>query len=94
MHAFLIKHRRPLGALAAIIALAVALIYLFITPEIPANASGLTRFILLYGHSLCWVLLCAASIFWAVKRANKWSTRLAYSALAVYIVFMATLIFT
>ena len=94
MHPLLAKNHKPLGAFAAIIALAVAIIYFFITPEVPAGTSWLTRSVLVYGHSLCWALLCAAGLLWAVKGKNKWSVRLAYSALATYMLFMATFLFT
>lgn len=92
MKNYLEKRRRVLGALGALIAAIVAIIYLVIVPEELATANWLQRAILVYGHSLCWFLLCAASIIWSVKGKNKWSAPLAYAALAVYAIFIGTLL--
>lgn len=94
MQSMFSNHHRFIGSIAAVGAFVIAAIYLFVTPEISVTASWLTRAILLYGHSLCWFLLCVASILWAVKYKNKWSVRLAYVALGSYVLFMATLLFT
>ncbi len=92
MKSHLEQHHRTFGVLGALIAAIVAIIYLVIVPEELATANWLQRAILVYGHSLCWFLLCAASIIWSVKGKNRWSVPLAYAALAVYAIFIGTLL--
>ena len=94
MKSYLEKHHRLFGIGGGIIAFVVAVIYLKVIPEEASSASGLQKIILTYGHSLCWILLCGASIGWAVVKKNKWSKILAYTALVVYIIFISTLLLT
>lgn len=94
MTSYLERHHRIFGAIGALIALVVAVIYLMVIPEKPTDAGWIQKFVLMYGHSLCWFLLSGASILWSIKRNNKWSVPLAYTALTVYIVFMSTLLIT
>lgn len=94
MKSYLEKHHRLFGTLGGIIAFVVAVIYLKVIPEEASTVDGLQKIILIYGHSLCWVLLCGASIGWAVVKKNKWSKILAYTALVVYIIFISTLLLT
>lgn len=86
------KHHIVFGGVGALIALAIAILYLFIVPDEASKTSGVQKFILIYAHSICWFLLCMSSSIWAIKRKNKWSVRLAYIALVVYGVFMGTLL--
>ena len=92
MKSYLEKHRRFFGIVGGMIAFVVAIIYLKVIPEEASTVSGLQKIILVYGHSLCWILLCGASILWAIIKKNKWSRILAYAALATYIIFMSTLL--
>ena len=94
MKSYLEKHRRFFGIVGGMIAFVVAIIYLKVIPEEASTVSGLQKIILTYGHSLCWILLCGASIGWAVVKKNKWSKILAYTALVVYIIFISTLLLT
>lgn len=93
MKTYLEKHHRIFGAVGAVIAFVIAVIYLVITPEGFSNAGWIQKSILVYGHSLCWFLLCIAGILWSVKSKNKWSVPLAYTALTVYLIFIGTLLF-
>lgn len=88
------KHRGLFGVVGGIIALIIAVIYLKVIPEEAATANGFQKMILIYGHSLCWILLSAASILWATIKKNKWSAILAYAALITYFIFMGTLLIT
>lgn len=93
MKSYLEKHHRALGVMGAVIAFVIGIIYLVIVPKESSGADLVQKIILVYGHSLCWFLLCAASVLWSVKGKNKWSMPLAYTALATYIIFMSTLLF-
>jgi len=92
MKAYLEKHHRIFGIIGAVAAFVIAIIYLKITPAEASTASGFQKIILVYGHSLCWILLGGASILWAKTRINKWSGLLAYAALAAYAAFVVTLL--
>lgn len=94
MKSYLEKHHKSFGIVGGMIAFVVAVIYLKVIPEEGSTVSGLQKIILAYGHSLCWILLCGASILWAIIKKNKWSKILAYAALATYIIFMSTLLIT
>jgi hypothetical protein len=91
MKSFFQKHRFPVGIVATIFALGVATVYFYVLPAEAAVAQGGTRFILEYGHSLCWVLLAAAATLWTFKKERP-AAFFAYAALAVYAVFMAMII--
>ena len=85
-------HHRLFGIVGGVIAFVIAVIYLKVIPAEVSSASGLQKIILVYGHSLCWILLCGASIGRAMVKKNKWSKILAYGALAIYIIFLTTLL--
>lgn len=93
MKGYLEKHHRTIGGIGAVSAFAVAVIYLVVVPAESSSTGWIQKIILLYGHSLCWLLLGAASLAWSVRGRNRWSAPLAYVALTVYIVFMGTLLF-
>jgi hypothetical protein len=90
MKHFLSEHRAIAGFTGAGLALVVAVIYYFVVPQEAADASLIAKFILLYGHSLCWLCLSTASALWGLKN-TKVATVLAYAALAIYATFMVTL---
>lgn len=94
MKKYLAEHYRILGLLGAIAAFAIAAVYIKIIPEEVANADGIPRIILLYGHSLCWILLSTASFLWGLNGKSKWPQFLAYTALLIYIIFIGTLFIT
>jgi hypothetical protein len=94
MKSYLEKHHRLFGICGGIIAFIIATIYLKVIPEEASIVGGLQRMILLYGHSLCWILLGTASILWAIMKKNKWSKFLAFAALSAYFIFMSTLLIT
>lgn len=91
MKAFLERHRTPVGALGTLFALIVAAVYLFVVPEGAREADGAVRFVLLYAHSLVWVLLAIATGVWAARGSSRVVRGAAYGALAVYGVFLLTL---
>lgn len=76
------------------VALGITVVYLVVVPSQAADASQVVGAILRYGHSLCWAVLAGASALWAVKGANKWSGILAYTALGVYALFVATYMYS
>jgi len=94
MRSYLEKHRLLYGRIGAIIALIIAVIYLVVVPGEALESSGVQKLVLLYGHSLCWILLSMASYLWGVKKHKKLSEFFAYSALITYIIFISTLMIT
>ena len=94
MRSYLEKHRLLYGHIGAIIALIVAVIYLVVIPGEVLEASGIQKLVLLYGHSLCWVLLSIASYLWGIKKHRKLTAFFAYLAFITYIIFISTLLLT
>jgi|LSQX01.3.fsa_nt_gb hypothetical protein len=92
MKTYVRAHRRLYGSIAGIIAWVVAVVYLYVTPEQSMTGNGLYRVVLLYGHSLCWVLLGCASFLWAFEKSTRVSIVLIYAAGGVYGVFMGALL--
>lgn len=92
MKKYLAQHHKQFGLAGALLALCVAAIYLVVVPAEAAEATGIQQAILKYGHSLCWVMLAAASFASGVKGGNKLSGRFLYVALGVYIMFIISLL--
>lgn len=92
MKDFLKKYRRLLGIIGLVIALCIAVIYLKVVPREAIETEGVQKFILIYSHSLGWLLLGLASVLWALNRTNIWAKYLSYSALLVYVIFILTLV--
>lgn len=91
---FIHKHRRLIGFLFAGLALLIAVAYFIIVPSEAAGSTGIQKVILLYAHSLCWLLLCMASVLWGMRKYHKLSVYSAYAAAAVYALFMVSLLIT
>jgi hypothetical protein len=91
MKQFLQKYRFVAGVVGVVAAIAIATIYVFVVPAEAATAEGAAKFILLYGHSLCWVLLACAVGLWAFKKERS-ATIFAYAGLAAYALFMAIVV--
>ena len=94
MRGYLEKHRLLYGHIGAVIALIIAVIYFVVTPGEVLEASGMQKLVLLYGHSLCWILLSIASYLWGVKTHIKLTAFFAYSAFITYIIFIGILMIT
>ncbi len=93
MKSILLRHRLYVGSVMAVIAIAVAVVYMFVLPAEAEGVHPLVQSILRYGHSLCWVLLAVAAGLFATKaplRAVMWC---AYAALFAYGVFIVTYLF-
>ena len=94
MRSYLEKHRLLYGYVGAIIALIIAAVYFVVIPGEVLEASGVQKQVLLYGHSLCWVLLSIASCLWGMKKHRKLMAFFAYSAFITYIIFIVILMIT
>jgi peptidoglycan/LPS O-acetylase OafA/YrhL len=86
------KHRRIFGTVGAMVALVIMVAYIFITPKEADSTVGFQKAILIYAHSMCWLLLGIASFLWSGKNKNNWPKYLAYTALGIYFIFIITLI--
>lgn len=94
MKDYLEKHRKIIGLAAALIACAIAVLYIWLVPNEASHASGIQKIVLVYGHSLCWFLLSTASVLWATKKRSRWLGILMYTALATYITYIGVLLAT
>ncbi|MDU0294391.1 hypothetical protein [Saccharothrix longispora] len=87
---FVVAHRMPVGLGACAVSLIVAAVYLVVVPVEADGASGVVGAVLRYGHAGCWALLAAVGALFAFDVAGRARRGLARSALAVYLVFIAT----
>ena len=85
------SHRLLAGLGGALIALVVAAVYFIVVPDRAEDVEGIAKIILLYGHSVCWVLIAQACTLWAFGR-GRLGGLLLYVALAVYAIFLVSLI--
>jgi hypothetical protein len=88
---YITVHHAPLGLVGAVVAASVAVLYFIVVPGQTESASGVIKLMLLYGHSVCWLLIATASGIWALKGANSLSTRLLYAALIAYVLFLVSM---
>lgn len=91
MKKWMLAHRTVVGWTGAAIALAIAIVYFFIVPAEIDHVDGLGWLLLRFGHSVVWLLLAATGVGFALKWADKLVAGLAWSALGVYVAFLATL---
>ncbi|GAA3838028.1 hypothetical protein GCM10022243_00600 [Saccharothrix violaceirubra] len=91
---FVVEHRVPVGSVGGAVAAGVAVVYLVVVPAEGGTTAGLVGAILEYGHPACWLLLAVACALFASDRAKRTRRVLARSALAVYLVFILTLVLT
>ncbi len=85
---FIQSRHKVVGIVGAVVAIVIAAVYFFVVPERASGAEGIREVILLYGHSACWLLIATGSILWSVNKNNRWSVRVLYAALVVYVVFL------
>ncbi len=90
----LLTHRMIFGVAGCLIALVVAAVYIFVVPEVPAEAPLYAQLVLRYGHSLCWMLLAAGSMAFAVRASSQLVAGFAYGALISYAIFMLIFLLT
>lgn len=78
------------SCVGALVALTVAIIYLFVVPSEVSAHNGWQYVVLRFGHSVAWVLLGLASLLWGI-RLNKLAQVCLYGALIAYVGFLAVL---
>jgi hypothetical protein len=86
------RHKKAAGIVGAIVAGAIAVIYLFIVPQEAEYANGLFWLTLTYGHTVCWLLLATASLLYGIGKPMRIISICAYAGLAIYALFVVTLI--
>ncbi|QOR69590.1 hypothetical protein IM660_12985 [Ruania alkalisoli] len=88
LQAFAHRHRRVLGLIVAVVALALAVAYVVIAPP-QSDAGPLQAGIVRWSVPGCWALIAAAGACWAFDVAEKVRNAFAYAALACWIVYLA-----
>lgn len=66
MRKYIASHRRRFAVIAGTASFAIAVLYLWLIPDKAVSAVGYQKIILLYGHSICWILLSGASFAWGI----------------------------
>lgn len=92
MKLHLSRHRTPFGFAAALLAGSIAVIYGFVVPTEADQSGGLARFILIHAHSVSWLFVAFAALAYALNGSKRLISILMYSALAVYLTFLVTLL--
>ena len=74
--------------------LMLAFVFAIVWPRQAVTTSGLRRLILRWGHALVWVLLGLAAFSTSLSGHTPIAAALALTSLAVYVVFLITLVTT
>lgn len=85
------RHRRPLGIAAAIVAIALAVLWTQVVPDRAATAPPLHAAVIRWAHPLCWALLAAAALCWALGAPKRLTETLGWFALGAYGAFLLAL---
>jgi hypothetical protein len=91
MRNYLQNHRKILGVSGTLIALVVATVYIFITPDYH-ETDIIQQTVLRYSHSACWVLLALASLTWGLWNKVAVAMYFTYGALLLYVCFVAVVL--
>jgi hypothetical protein len=86
-----LRHRRPLGIAATIVATALAVLWTQVVPDRAAPAPALQAAVIRWAHPLCWALLAAAALCWALGAPKRLTETLAWLALGAYGAFLIAL---
>ncbi len=89
--AALARHRRPVGIIGAVVALALAALWVVVVPGEAAEAQGLQQLALRWAHPLCWLLLAVAGVLHASRAPDRLRDAALWSALAAYGAFLLAL---
>ena len=88
-----VETRRGLVAVAAgTIATALAVLWLFVVPEKADEVAGIQSWAIRYGHSVCWMLLAAASVLYGLRAPRRLTESAAWMGLVAYVAFILALV--
>ncbi len=87
----LARHRRPVGIIGAVVALALAVLWVVVVPGEAADAQGLQLLALRWAHPLCWLLLAVAGVLHASRAPDRLRDAALWAALAAYGAFVLAL---
>lgn len=78
-----------MGFTGAVIAAALAVLWTFVVPAKAAAATGWQEIAIRWGHPLCWALLAAVGVMFAVDGPPQIRNALAQAAALAYVAFLA-----
>ena len=81
-------HRRTVGLGGAAVALALAGLWTVVVPHRADSLDGLQALAVRWGHPLCWLLLAASGVLYAVRAPSALVAGSAWGALGAYVVFL------
>jgi len=84
--------RRCIAAAATVVCLVLAAVWLVVTPDEANGADGVRQALLLYGHTVVWLLLGLAAALYAIGAAGRAVESTAMLALGFYVAFVTALI--
>lgn len=85
------RHRRPLGIAGAVLAAALAVLWTQVVPDSAATSPPLQAAVIRWAHPMCWALLAAAALCWALGAPKRTTETLAWLALGAYGAFLVSL---
>lgn len=83
------RHRRLVGFTGAVIAAGMAVLWTFVVPAKAATVTGWQEIAIRWGHPLCWALLAAVGMVFAVDGPRRLRNALAQAAALAYAAFLA-----
>lgn len=82
------RNRRALGVVGALIAAALAVVWILVVPEQAATTTGVQSAVIRWGHPLCWALLAVVGILIAVDAPRRIRDAVALLAAGSYAAFL------
>ena len=86
------RHHRMLGIVGAVIAAALAVVWVFVVPEQAESATGVREAAIRWGHPVCWALLAVVGVLVAVDAPRRLRDGVAVLAAVSYAAFLLALL--
>lgn len=83
--------RRKLAWVAAVVAAALAALWLVVVPEKVSQTAGLQQLLIRWCHPACWALLSLSAVLYALDAPRRLRDGAAIAAGACYLAFLAAL---
>lgn len=86
------RNRTAVGLGGALVAGAMAGLWLVVVPGRVDEVTGLQELALRYGHGACWALVALAALLYALRAPRQAVTTSAWAGLVAYLAFLAAVV--
>lgn len=92
IQAFANRHRRLLGIVMTIVAVALAVLDVTVLPQ-PDHGGGIRAFVLRWAAPVCWMMIAGVALTWALSVRRAIVNSFAYVAVACWLVYLGARLF-